>query len=316
MKLNALEYFVVLAESKSINKAAQKLYVTQPCLTRAIQGFEKELGVQLFSRDKSGILLTEAGEKVLPEAKQVLALYEGWKELSRQHSLQQVDMYSQSIFSHFLLPEVLFRFKKTHPEITVNLTSVLRPKQYLSPDVRRPVVALSVNSEESLSAAPVPHGNKRLVLMHGEYQCVVNAMSPLAQMESVSFEDLRDYFFVFTHVRGLTEGTHTISRMFQRLFQEIAPSRIIEVESIPNMIALLDSNTEAFSLAYYPMLTRWKAVARSELVHLPIRDQPTGGIASLFYSEQAYAQHAALRDLVAEIKGAAQTLVKGATLAG
>ncbi len=69
MKLSTLEYFVVLAESESINKAAQKLYVTQPCLTRAIQGIEKEIGVQLFVRDKSGIMLTKAGEKILPEAK-------------------------------------------------------------------------------------------------------------------------------------------------------------------------------------------------------------------------------------------------------
>lgn len=54
MKLKALEYFVVLAESQSINEAAQKLYLSQPSLTKSLQLFEKEIGVQLFYRGRVG----------------------------------------------------------------------------------------------------------------------------------------------------------------------------------------------------------------------------------------------------------------------
>ena len=45
MKIKVLEYFITLAEAKSINEAAQKLYITQPSLTKALQLFEKEIGV-------------------------------------------------------------------------------------------------------------------------------------------------------------------------------------------------------------------------------------------------------------------------------
>lgn len=45
MKMKMLEYFITLAEAKSINEAAQKLYITQPSLTKALQLFEKEIGV-------------------------------------------------------------------------------------------------------------------------------------------------------------------------------------------------------------------------------------------------------------------------------
>ena len=67
MKMRSLEYFVALAESKSINEAAKKLYVAQPSLTKALQLLERELGVALFERTGTGIRLTEAGEKILPE---------------------------------------------------------------------------------------------------------------------------------------------------------------------------------------------------------------------------------------------------------
>ena len=312
MKLSTLEYFLVLAESQSINQAAQKLYITQPCLTRAIQSFEKEIGVQLFYRAKSGIRLTEAGEKILPEVRDVVKYWQSWKDLSRKDTLRRIDIYSQSIFSNFLLPDVLFQFKKKYPETSINLTSVLRPKRYLSRDIHAPVLALTVCSQEMMAEAAELQGNPPAVLFQGEYQCVVNTGSPLARQESVSFEELREYFFVFTHTKGLTDGNHTFSQMFQHLFNQISPPRIIEVESIPNMISLLGRNTEAFCLAYYPMLTQWQAVAQGKLVSIPIQGQRTQGAACLFYAEQAYRIHPALRELVRDIKDASQLLVEEA----
>ena len=77
MNMSTLEYFVALADAPSINRAAQQLYVTQSCLTRAIQSMERELGVSLFYRDKSGSTLTEAGKRILPEAREMLKCYHG-----------------------------------------------------------------------------------------------------------------------------------------------------------------------------------------------------------------------------------------------
>ena len=62
--------------------AAQKLYLAQPSLTKSLQSMEQELGVQLFTRTSSGIRLTIAGETILPQARQVIALYNGWLELA------------------------------------------------------------------------------------------------------------------------------------------------------------------------------------------------------------------------------------------
>ena len=75
MKINTLEYFVVLAELQSMNKAAKALYVAQPSLSKALGKLESEIGVQHFYRGANGLRLTEAGEKILPEAKQILKYY-------------------------------------------------------------------------------------------------------------------------------------------------------------------------------------------------------------------------------------------------
>ena len=308
MNMNTLEYFVALAEERSINRAAQKLYISQSCLTRAIQSMEKELGIWLFQRDKSGSTLTEAGRQILPEAREMLKYYRGWKKLEEMDALRRIDIYSHSVFSLLLLPDSLLRVKKNHPEVAINLISILKPENYISRDIYQPVLALTVCNGYRYEKAVAAQGNEPAVLFEGEYQCMVNARSPLAAKEAITFEDLREYIFVFTHVKGLVEGDKSSTEMFRNLFSILPPSSIMEVESLPNVISLLRKNPEAFSLALYPMLTGWDAVARGEVVHIPVRFQKNRGRACLFYAERAYRQHPALRELVEDIKASARAL--------
>lgn len=56
--------------------------------------------------------------KILPEAKEVVRYYKGWKELSSMDSVRQIDIYAQAAFVHFFLPDILLRFKKAYPFIS------------------------------------------------------------------------------------------------------------------------------------------------------------------------------------------------------
>ena len=308
MNMTTLEYFVALAQAPSINQAAQQLYISQSSLTRAIQSMEKELGIPLFYRDKSGITLTEAGQQILPEAREMLKYYQGWKKLAGRDTLRQIDIYSHSIFSLLLLPDCLLRVKKRYPEVSINLVSTLKPEDYISRDLHHPVLTLTVCNAVRYEKALAAQGNSPAVLFEGDYRCVVNAKSPLAGRESIALEDLRDYIFAFTHVKGLTEGDWTSASMFRTLFSILPASHILEVESLTNVFSLLRKNPEVFYLGFYPMVTAWDAVARGELVHIPILRQNTGGKACLFYAERAYLQHPAVRALVEEIRAAARAL--------
>lgn len=73
MKLSNLKYFVEIATENSFTKASQKLYISQPTLSRRIQDLEKELGVKLFDRSNTNKLsLSPEGEKVLTSANKII----------------------------------------------------------------------------------------------------------------------------------------------------------------------------------------------------------------------------------------------------
>mgnify|MGYP001073769469 CR=1 FL=1 len=72
MKLIQLEYFVRIVEEQSFTKAAEKLFISQPALSKAIQSMEKELKVSLFSRNPGVATLTEDGNTVYKYAKDIL----------------------------------------------------------------------------------------------------------------------------------------------------------------------------------------------------------------------------------------------------
>jgi DNA-binding transcriptional LysR family regulator len=72
MELRHLRYFVVVAEEQNVTRAAARLRLSQPPLSRQIRDLEEELGVELFRRTAKSLALTEAGKLFLGEARAVL----------------------------------------------------------------------------------------------------------------------------------------------------------------------------------------------------------------------------------------------------
>jgi DNA-binding transcriptional LysR family regulator len=80
MELRHIRYFVAAAEDLNISRAAKRLNVSQPAMSRLIKDLESELGVLLFERERFGLRLTLSGEQMLYYAKQILALCQEAKE--------------------------------------------------------------------------------------------------------------------------------------------------------------------------------------------------------------------------------------------
>jgi DNA-binding transcriptional LysR family regulator len=76
MTVAQLESFVAVAEHGQLSRAARILHLTTPPLSRRLSTLEDELGVPLFVREARGMALTEAGERLLPQARQILTALE------------------------------------------------------------------------------------------------------------------------------------------------------------------------------------------------------------------------------------------------
>lgn len=76
MTLTQLKYAITIANAKSMNKAAQTLFVSQPSLSSAVRELEEEIGVELFLRSNRGISVTPEGEEFLGYARQMVEQYE------------------------------------------------------------------------------------------------------------------------------------------------------------------------------------------------------------------------------------------------
>jgi DNA-binding transcriptional LysR family regulator len=94
MELRHLRYFLAVADELNFSRAAERLHVSQPPLSRQIQDLESELKLKLFSRNRCEVSLTPAGKKLLPYAKKVVtaveSLLENAKCLEANHDEEQI----------------------------------------------------------------------------------------------------------------------------------------------------------------------------------------------------------------------------------
>jgi LysR family transcriptional regulator, benzoate and cis,cis-muconate-responsive activator of ben and cat genes len=128
MELRQLEYFLGVANELHFSKAAEKLFIAQPALSRQIQALEENLGVLLFERDKRNVKLTPAGEYLREEAAEVLSQVENiTKRTQLIHSGEEGEIRighpGSAIYS--VIPPLLYQLRTTFPQIKANLSEIL-----------------------------------------------------------------------------------------------------------------------------------------------------------------------------------------------
>jgi len=132
LEIRQLRYFVAVAEALNFGRAASRLHMSQPPLSRQIQGFEAELGTKLFARTTRGVRLTAAGAALLPEARRLLrqaeALTAGARHMSRG-DIGTVRLGFISTASYNVLTRVLPEFRRRRPGIRLLLNEATSDAQ-------------------------------------------------------------------------------------------------------------------------------------------------------------------------------------------
>ncbi|MEM8808594.1 MAG: LysR family transcriptional regulator [Cyanobacteria bacterium P01_G01_bin.38] len=125
MELRDLRYFVAVAENLHFGRAAERLHMTQPALSRQIRALEVELEVQLFRRTKRSVQLTIAGQAFLKEARQIL--YQSEQAVSTTRRVARGEMgelrlsFTPSALRH-VLPKIVRAFRDRYPDVQLTMT--------------------------------------------------------------------------------------------------------------------------------------------------------------------------------------------------
>ncbi len=125
MDLKEFTYLIVLAEEKSISKAADRLYMAQSSLSQFLASAEAELGVQLFTRTSRGIRLTGSGKVFIERIRNIMADYQNAKnELWDMEHMKggHVSFGISSFRGERILPLILKEFKRMYPDVKVDVT--------------------------------------------------------------------------------------------------------------------------------------------------------------------------------------------------
>jgi len=208
MELRHLRYFVAVAEELNFTRAAEKLRLAQPSLTRQIHNLEEELGVRLLDRSRNQVSLTEEGQRFLVDARRLVALsLESVKAVQRfsRGESGQLNLGYLFKFNFDLLPATLATFYQTCPEIAVNLFDMSPAEQLRALEERK--------IDLGFVGLRPPAASKNMAAL--AWECVARhnvvvvlpARHPLAKRDKIKMTDLKSLFFV-----AMSEETHPGSR--------------------------------------------------------------------------------------------------------
>jgi DNA-binding transcriptional LysR family regulator len=173
MELWQLKYFLAVADELNYGRAAARLNVAQPSVTRAVQGLENELGVTLFLRDKRRVELTPAGRMFADEARGLLAGLEMGARQARRVERGEVGALTvgfEGLSTFAFIPRAVQAFQARYPDVTIELLEMSTTEQaaalkdhrielgFVVPPIDDPAIEVEVVGSESLIVAmPAAH---------------------------------------------------------------------------------------------------------------------------------------------------------------
>ncbi|MBA1393397.1 LysR family transcriptional regulator, partial [Lactobacillus sp. XV13L] len=186
MELRALNYFVAVAREGNMTRAAKKLLISQPALSRQIADLETELGTKLFSRQKRHLVLTPAGHYLLGQAQQILSLTAKAKSSLRSTTIVSGDLTIAAGESSGMqrVMNVVSSIIRDYPTVKIHLLSgdYAYAKRKLNSGLADFAVIIGDVPTSNYAALTLPE--------KGVWGVLMPATDPLAQKEAVTAHDL------------------------------------------------------------------------------------------------------------------------------
>ena len=235
MDLRQMRYFLALAQERNFARAADKLHMSQPPLTRQIRAIEDEIGVPLFLRTSKGVDLTEAGNALLEEVPNLLSLARRAEERAVRagrglSGKLEVGIFTASVLD--VIPALLTRFHAERPDVQIGLHTMTKAEQLEALRERRIHVGFNRLVPPSPDIAVEIVLREKLVV--GLYEG-----HPLCAKSVVTLRDLEDAPMILYPNQPIAGLAQQIGRAFEREKLQLRVAQ--EVEDVLTCIALVSA---------------------------------------------------------------------------
>ena len=248
MNLLHMKYAVEIAETKSINKAAERLYVGQPTLSRAVKELETNLGVTIFERSAKGMFLTPDGEVFIRYAKTVLKQVDEIGGMFKNSRVSR-ERFSVSVPRASYITEAFAAFSKllekdTPVEVFYKETNSMRTlRNVLQENYKLGIVRYAESYDKYYKTMMEEKGLSHELVTKFRYVLLMSKDSELAEKEVITYDDLKDKIEI-AHA-----DPYVPSLPFAQIKKEELPdnsSRRIFVFERASQFELLSQNPETF----------------------------------------------------------------------
>jgi DNA-binding transcriptional LysR family regulator len=194
MELRHMRYFVAVAEERNFTRAAARLHLAQPSLSRQIRDLEHELGVTLLHRGKGGVNLTAAGNEYLAQARKLLSdsalAIQVTQAVGRSERRQLVIGSVEPPVASGLLAIILKTFSIAHPQVQVELRELVSVEQH------RLIAARELDAGFVYRPPEDDHVFEAFTVLENRHVAALPSDHRLAQKSEIRLRDLEGESFV------------------------------------------------------------------------------------------------------------------------
>jgi len=183
IEIKHLRMIQMIARTKNLTKAAEKLFISQPALSQQLINIENKIGTNLFIRNGKSMLLTRVGKKLLDSAHVILdEIEKAEREVAQEVNGEQGELKVgvRCVFCFKLIPEVIKQFQDKYPNVDLEIGHSREPEKDL----------ISRTFDITVSSATIT--NRKIThtpLFETEFLCVMSADHRLSQRKYLEIED-------------------------------------------------------------------------------------------------------------------------------
>ena len=217
LKTDYFKYVIEIAQAGTINKAAERLFISQPYLSMELKNLESKLGVQLFLRSNKGISLTQAGEKFLAYANKICLLAEQAENIKEFYTNESESLRISCMYS-FTMLDIYHDFFMQSSEFEhvayEEIPNELIPDRVYHGNSHIGIFYMYASELERTEQSFAAQGLHFTPLVDEPLCAVLNQDHPLASRKTVQYEELADSHLVLEQPRSEKRGSSVFNIIY------------------------------------------------------------------------------------------------------